>query len=117
MPHFVVEYARPLERSLSIAEVMEVAFRAGARSGVMNPIDIKVRAVPIDHFLFQDGVTTFLHVTVSLLAGRSPEQKEHLAILLRADLADAFPEVGSISIDVRDMDPIAYKKRLLPRAE
>jgi 5-carboxymethyl-2-hydroxymuconate isomerase len=116
MPHFVVEYARRMEETVSLAKVMETTYAAGARSGVMTPSDIKVRAVPYDHFLMADGTGAFLHVTVSLLAGRSAEQKEHLGICVRDDLAAAFPEVGSISVDIRDMDPVAYKKRLLPVA-
>lgn len=113
MPHIIVEYARPMEATLSLTEVMDVAFGAAARSGVMDPADIKVRAIPYDHFRFEGGITSFLHVTLKLLDGRTPAQKEHVALLLRADLAEAFPEVGSISVDIRDMDRMAYKKRLL----
>ena len=113
MPHVVIEYARALEHEFSIAEVMEVAFAACARSSVMQPADIKVRAMPFDHVRLEGGVTTFVHVTVSLLAGRAPAQKEHLANLIRQDLARNFPVVESISVDIRDMDPVAYKKRLL----
>ncbi|MGH2341697.1 5-carboxymethyl-2-hydroxymuconate Delta-isomerase [Segnochrobactraceae bacterium EtOH-i3] len=113
MPHLLIDYARPLEQTLSIREVMDVAFEAAARSGVMQPADIKVRATPFDHYRLEGGITTFLHVTVQLLAGRTAEQKEHVALLMRADLAEAFPDIHSISVDIRDMDPIAYKKRLL----
>lgn len=116
MPHMIIEYARPMEETLSLTEVMDVAFGAGARSGVMDPADIKVRAIPYDHYRFEGGVTSFLHVTVKLLDGRTPAQKEHVALLMRADLADAFPEVGSISVDIRDMDRAAYRKRVLPPA-
>lgn len=114
MPHFVVEYARRMEETVSLGRVMDITYAAGARSGVMTPSDIKVRAIPYEHFLMADGTGSFLHVTVSLLAGRTVEQKEHLGICVRDDLAAAFPEVGSISVDIRDMDPVAYKKRLLP---
>jgi len=53
-------------------------------------------------------------VAFYLLAGRTPAQKERLSIDLRQAMAEMMPEVHSISIDVRDMDPDAYKKRLLP---
>ena len=36
-----------------------------------------------------------------------------LSIALRQELAELLPGITSISIDVRDMDPQAYKKRLL----
>ena len=113
MPHFIIEYARDLEHEFAIAEMMEVAFSAGARSGVMQPADIKVRAMPFDHVRLEGGLTTFVHVTVCLLAGRTSAQKAHLAELIRHDLAQDFSTVESISVDIRDMDPVAYKKRLL----
>jgi 5-carboxymethyl-2-hydroxymuconate isomerase len=113
MPHFIIEYARKMEHELSIAEVMGVVFSAGARSGVMQPVNIKVRAMPFDHVRLEGGLTTFVHVTAFLLAGRTPAQKEYLADLIRHDLAQGFSSVESISVDIRDMDPAIYKKRLL----
>lgn len=115
MPHFVIEYARSMEKDEFPRRVMDIAFQTGARSGVMKPEDIKVRAIAYDHMRFEGAIETFVHVTVSLLAGRTDAQKEHVANLLRQDLATAFPNINSISIDVRDMNPVAYKKRLLPQ--
>jgi 5-carboxymethyl-2-hydroxymuconate isomerase len=115
MPHFVIEYSRPLEARIDIGVLMQVAYEAGAASGIMQPADIKVRAVPYEHFRLEGGIETFIHVTVSLLAGRTNEQKEDLAIRLRSALGEHFPAAESISIDIRDMNPIAYKKRLLQR--
>lgn len=113
MPHFVIEYARKLETTLDIGAVMQAAFDAGAGSGIMNAADIKVRALLYDHARFEGGIDTFLHVTVSMLEGRSDLQKEGLALCLREALVARFPQVGSISIDIRDMNATAYKKRLI----
>lgn len=113
MPHFVMEYSRSLEETLSIKELMDVAFDAGVRSGVVEAKNIKVRALPYEHFRLEGGIETFLHVNVYLLAGRTPEQKAHVSTLIRDSLADAYPAIGSISIDIRDMDPDAYRKRVL----
>lgn len=111
MPHFVIEYSRSLESAYDLKKVMDVAFDAGVRSGVMKSEDIKVRAMPYDHARLGDGKETFLHVNVFLLAGRTSEQKEHVSTLLCDRLADSFPAIGSISIDIRDMDPAAYRKK------
>lgn len=113
MPHFVIEYSRPLENTLDLNKVMQIAFESGVQSGAMQAPDIKVRAIPYDYFRLEGGIDTFMHVSVYLLEGRTAEQKEHLSILLRQNLGDACPQIGSLSIDIRDMDPIAYKKRLL----
>lgn len=114
MPHFIIEYSRPLENTLDLKEVMQIAFESGVQSGVMQADNIKVRAIPYDYFRLEGGLDTFLHVSVFLLAGRTAEQKEHVSTLLRKNIGDAFPAIGSLSIDIRDMDPVAYKKRVNP---
>jgi 5-carboxymethyl-2-hydroxymuconate isomerase len=113
MPHFVIEYSRGIEERVDLDAVMAAAYEAGAESGIMNPDDIKVRAIAYDTFRFAGNIESFVHVTISLLEGRSDPQKEHLAVLLRERLARCCPDIDSISIDVRDMNATAYKKRLL----
>jgi len=112
MPHFVIEYSRSIENTVDINKIMEVVFSAACQSGVMQPDDIKIRAIPFDYFKLSKKDDTFIHLTVSLLEGRSDENKEALAILVREKLSDELKDVNSISIDVRDMNAIAYKKRL-----
>lgn len=115
MPHFVIEYSRDLEDRYGMTEVMQIAYESGVESGVMDAANIKVRARPYDHFRILDDGDSFLHVTVFLLAGRTDAQKEHVALILRENLQSHLTDVTSVSIDIRDMNPIAYKKRVLPR--
>lgn len=117
MPHFVVEYARPVEKSADIAAVMETVHQAGSDSGIMDPLDIKVRAVAYDHYRLHGPGETFLHVGAYLLEGRSDAQKKALAVLMRQRLAAILPTVTCISIDVRDMNAAAYERRLLVPGE
>jgi 5-carboxymethyl-2-hydroxymuconate isomerase len=48
-----------------------------------------------------------------MLAGRTPQQKQLLSVEISKKLSELLPHTYSLSIDVRDMDPDAYKKRLL----
>ncbi len=113
MPHFVIEYGGALNGPGEVETAMETVLECGAASGIIRREDMKVRAVPYESFLFGDGRTGFVHLTISLLAGRTDEQKEALAIALRDALGGEFPDVPSISIDIRDMNPVCYKKRLV----
>lgn len=113
MPHLVIEYSSGLERHAAIETVMQAVFKAAAASGVMQPGDIKVRAQGYEHYLLADAKGSFVHVTCRLLAGRSEAEKVHLSTLIRQNLAGLMPAVYSISVDIADMDPAAYKKRLL----
>jgi 5-carboxymethyl-2-hydroxymuconate isomerase len=112
MPHLVIEYAREVEQYIEVSELLEVTFLAGVRSGLMKPEDIKVRARPYDHYRMVGVNDTFVHTTVFLLKGRTDEQKEKLSIFLRSKQSILLPNVTAISVDIQDMNDIAYKKRL-----
>lgn len=114
MPHFIIDYSRDLERDYDINKVMQIAFDSGVASKVMQGADIKLRARPFDHYRLLNATDSFLHVTVFLLEGRSDAQKESISLLLRQNLVEYLAEVTSVSIDIRDMNPHAYKKRVLP---
>jgi len=113
MPHFVIEYSCDVERDYDIKKVMQIAFEAGVKSGVMQADDIKVRARPYDHYRLMADGDRFVHVTVFLLAGRTSNQKITVSEMLRSDLSAYLNEITSISVDIRDMNPDCYRKRLL----
>lgn len=112
MPHLVIEYARDSLDEERVTRLMERLFWAAGQTGVMKPEDIKVRARGYDDFLVAGRKDSFVHLTVYLLAGRTSEQKVKLSEQLRATIVESCPDVVSLSVDIRDMDPVAYKKRL-----
>ncbi len=113
MPHFVIEYSRDVEGNYDINKVMQIAFDSGVESAVIQAADIKVRSRPYDHYRLLNEGDSFLHVSVFMLAGRTDDQKEHVALILRENLQDYLVDVSSISVDIRDMNTQAYKKRVL----
>ncbi len=86
---------------------------SAAATGVMAAADLKLRALVYDDYLVGGVRDGFCHVSVYLLEGRTPEQKEALSVALRSTLVMLLPETRSLSVDIRDMDAAAYKKRLL----
>jgi 5-carboxymethyl-2-hydroxymuconate isomerase len=113
MPHIVCHYASD-QKMPPIRDVLSMLHRVAAATGVVKAEDLKSRAQAFDDYLIAGERKSFLHVAFYLLAGRTPAQKERLGTDLRQAMAEMMPEVHSISIDIRDMDPDAYKKRLLP---
>ncbi len=112
MPHLVIDYSGDHLGRDRVAAVMEQLAIAAAATGVMNAADIKVRARGFDDYLVAGRRDSFVHLAVYLLTGRTPEQKETLSIALRRTLVEHCPDITSLSVDIRDMDPVAYKKRL-----
>ena len=112
MPHIVCHYSASSDMP-PILDVMLGLHHSAASTGVVQANDLKIRAQPFSDYLVAGEERSFFHVALYLLAGRTPEQKERLSIALRQELSELLPDIYSISIDIRDMDPQAYKKRLL----
>ncbi len=112
MPHLVCHYSISPDMP-PMQDVMLALHRAAASTGVVQAEDLKIRAQPFADYLVAGEQRSFFHLSLYLLAGRTPEQKEHLSIELRKALTGLLTSVHSISVDIRDMDPQAYKKRLL----
>lgn len=70
MPHVVIEYFS--DEPLDKAALLRTALDTAADSGVMQRADIKVRLLPSEAILLGDGRRSFMHVTISLLAGARP---------------------------------------------
>ena len=114
MPHLVIEHSIEGHGGrFDAAGLMMALHHAAAGTGVMQAADIKVRAAPYAHALVAGKPDGFCHVSVYLLEGRTPAQKLALSEALRAAMSRLLPETRSLSVDIRDMDANAYKKRLL----
>lgn len=111
MPHIVIEYSR--DKAFDVKKIMLALHESAAATGVMLAEDLKVRATAFDDYLLAGVRDSFVHVSVYMLEGRAPERKVAVSEALRATLAEMLPETHSISIDIRDMDAVAYRKRLL----
>jgi 5-carboxymethyl-2-hydroxymuconate isomerase len=112
MPHLVIEYSDGALDRAALKELMQSLAETAGQTGVMKPEDVKVRAQSYRDYLIAGKQDSFVHLSVYLLAGRTSEQKEMLSISLRRTMVDLCPDIVSLSVDIRDMDPDAYKKRL-----
>jgi len=112
MPHMIIEYSSGALDQAAVTSLMKALSETASGTGVVRAEDIKVRATSYHHFLVAGAEESFIHLSVHLLAGRTPDQKETLSISLRRTMSELCPEVISLSVDIRDMDPAAYKKRL-----
>ena len=114
MPHLVIEYSIGGHERFDMTELMRALHTAAASTGVVQAPDIKIRAISYDDYLVAGVREDFCHVSVFLLQGRTPEQKLKLSESLRTGLSRMLPRTKSLSVDIRDMDASAYKKRLPP---
>jgi 5-carboxymethyl-2-hydroxymuconate isomerase len=112
MPHLVIEYSDDALDQAALKDLMQSLAKTAAQTRIMKPEDIKVRAQSYGDYLVGGQQDSFIHLSVYLLAGRTSEQKEMLSVSLRQSMVDLCSDVVSLSVDIRDMDGDAYKKRL-----
>ena len=113
MPHIIIEHSTDGHGSLDAASLMQSLHDAAAATGVVQAADLQIRATAFEHYLVAGRRDGFCHVSLYLLEGRTPEQKVLLSEALRAAMVRLLPATKSLSVDIRDMDAVAYKKRLL----
>lgn len=113
MPHIVVEYSAALDGRHDLHALCETLYSAARDCGVFSePGAIKVRALPCPYWVLGGDHAEFVHVTVWLLPGRDAEQRRRVTHALLEALKVALPAVGSLSVDLHDLDP-SYVKRSL----
>jgi 5-carboxymethyl-2-hydroxymuconate isomerase len=85
MPHLVIVHSTDGHGDIFDAQnLMEALHDAAAATGVMQAGDIKIRATPYSDYLVAGKRDGFCHITVSMLEGRTPEQKVAVSEALRA---------------------------------
>lgn len=78
MPHCIIEYAKPLEQSISPQVLVETVQQVVAGSALFNAADVRSRAMAYDYYQVGASQQYFLHVIVKLLSGRSDTDKAQL---------------------------------------
>ena len=96
---------------------MHAVFNGALHSQLFLPdgADIKVRAIAYQNFKLGDGKTSFVHVVVKILAGRTDEQKQRLSQEIIKKLSGLGHQDISITVEVVDMERQSYQKHLAYR--
>ncbi|WP_445400135.1 5-carboxymethyl-2-hydroxymuconate Delta-isomerase [Zobellella sp. An-6] len=112
MPHCVIEYSTTLGRQLSPSALVTAVHQGAFDSGLFEEADIKSRAVGYDYHHHGGARRDFIHVTLKILSGRTPEQRKALAALVLEALAGLGLEDISLTVEVVEMERESYAKRL-----
>ncbi|WP_120495778.1 5-carboxymethyl-2-hydroxymuconate Delta-isomerase [Kiloniella sp. EL199] len=109
MPHCIVEYAAPLQNKIDVPNLVENLFEGMIDSGLFDRATIKVRATPSDHFMTGSDKQLYMHTTVKLLPGRSPQQKEMLGERLLEIKTQVLAGTAMLSVEVVDLSEAYFK--------
>lgn len=112
MPHVVIDFSNGLEDSHDISSLCRAVFDALILDVEINAPALKIRARPQPYFHIGTEPQTFAHATLYLLAGREDKTKARLSDIVLRAMDASMATVGSLSVDVRDMNGAAYAKRV-----
>lgn len=116
MPHLHLECTRNLASLEPEKLLLKLNHALMASGQFANEVDIKARAIQLDHFRVGIGLGErgFVYVRLAILAGRSSEIKQKLSADLLAALREGIalpPGVDvQLGVDIVDMDRDAYVK-------
>lgn len=113
MPHCLVEYAKELEDQVAISALVQAVFQGALSSGLFEASQIKTRAQAFEHYLVADKKAAFVHVTLSILSGRTGEQKAQLSMQVLNQLKSLSLHQASLTVEVRDLDKTCYAKAII----
>ncbi|QIE46582.1 5-carboxymethyl-2-hydroxymuconate isomerase [Pseudohalocynthiibacter aestuariivivens] len=113
MPHVMIDHSADVGNTEALNGLCQAVFDVLAtHPSIPNAQAIKVRTLASGAHRLGSEPQSYAHATLLLLPGRSAEVKADLANRLLQVLSDMLPQVGSLSVNLGDLDP-AYAKRVL----
>ena len=114
MPHITVEYAGYLDETHCMTGMCQTLFDAAVATDIFpNPAAIRVCATPCPVSISGAEKQSFVHATIHLFAGRDEATKTKLTRSILAALDQALPDVGSLAVDIKDIDTATFAYRTL----
>jgi 5-carboxymethyl-2-hydroxymuconate isomerase len=119
MPHLTLEYSNNLPTPVDFPALFGRLHSALSEFPRIKLGDIKSRAVPcnIYHIGSGDPASTFVHLTVKILTGRTIEERQKMSetmlFILSEGLAALNGHPCDITVDICEMERGSYGKRVI----
>jgi 5-carboxymethyl-2-hydroxymuconate isomerase len=110
MPHIVVEYSNNIGNLVQNSNLLKTIHKVVTDSGLFAPEAVKARALVYSDYVLHGISESFIHVTTSILAGRTLNQRSELNEKIFQTIKNSVPEAEKVSSDIREMDATVYRK-------
>lgn len=110
MPHLIIEYAQDMAVEEKIPAMMNAVHEAAVATALFDESHIKVRAIPVRHYLVAKKHDPFIHAQLHIRSGRDQTQKKLLSETVLNALRNQHWPVSIITVEVVDMDTSSYTK-------
>ncbi|MGO4551990.1 5-carboxymethyl-2-hydroxymuconate Delta-isomerase [Lysobacter sp. 2RAF19] len=113
MPHFIVDCSRDLLGIHDQESIIARLHRVANASGLFVESDIKVRINPYDTYAVGGERRDFLHTFAWIMQGRSVEQRAALSRAIVREMADMFPRLDRIAVNIAEFEKATYCNRAM----
>ena len=111
MPHCIIEHSDDLDAN----KLNQLVFESARTSGLFSKDgkDIKVRSIAYSHYQVGSEKTSFVHVVMKILSGRTLLHKQTLSAEVMGAVMALEDFSGSVTVEVVDMEKDSYSKIVL----
>jgi 5-carboxymethyl-2-hydroxymuconate isomerase len=113
MPHFVVDCSQEILQIHSEESIITRLHRAVNSSGLFEESDIKIRIRPFGIYAVGGGREDFIHTFAWIMQGRSVEQRAALSKAIVSELAEMFPMLPHIAVNIAEFEKATYFNRAM----
>lgn len=113
MPHFVVDCSRGILQVHDEESIIARLHRVVSSSGLFEESDIKIRIHPFQTYAVGGGREDFIHTFAWIMQGRSVEQRAALSRAIVSELAEMFPLIPRIAVNVAEFERATYFNRAM----
>jgi len=113
MPHFVVDCSQEILQVHDEESIIARLHRVATSSGLFEESDIKVRIRPFGSYAVGGGREDFIHTFAWIMQGRSVEQRAALSNAIVSELAEMFPLLPRIAVNVAEFERATYFNRAM----
>jgi len=113
VPHCIIEYSNDLEGRIEPEILINAVHQGAVASKLFKESHIKTRTRSYEYYQTGTGDSAFIHVTASILSGRTLEQKKNLSNCILMQLEKLAISAVTITVQICDIETETYTKVVL----
>lgn len=113
MPHFVVDCSQEILQIHDQESIIARLHRTVNSSGLFEESDIKIRVNPFAIYSAGGGREDFIHTFAWIMQGRSVQQRADLSKAIVSELAEMFPLLPRIAVNIAEFEQATYFNRAM----
>jgi 5-carboxymethyl-2-hydroxymuconate isomerase len=112
MPHVIIEHSAGLAAKVKPELLLARIHAAVLQTRIFEPDSIKSRTSSYHHYQLgnREAQDNFVHVTISILSGRSETLKQTLGKAVLVALQETVPDASQLTVEIREMNRSCYFK-------